>query len=66
MPPGRPFEGPKRSLRLSDADWEFARLLGEGDATDGLRLALDRERERRGFAVPRRTQKRKAPKDSGE
>ena len=56
---GRPFEGKPRSFRLSDEDMALARQLGQGDATDGLRFALDLVREQQGVALPRRTQKRK-------
>jgi hypothetical protein len=57
---GRPFEGPKRSFRLSDEDFDFAREIANGDATDGIRLALDEARERRGLSRLKRTQKRSA------
>jgi hypothetical protein len=30
-----------RSIRLSDDDWSLARQIGEGDATVGIRKALN-------------------------
>lgn len=32
--------GKMRSIRLSDADWDRAKQIGEGNATDGIRAAL--------------------------
>lgn len=40
-PTGRPKIGRKREVRLGDDLWEVALVVGKGNASAGIRLALD-------------------------
>lgn len=44
-PNGRPKlfnDGKRRNIYMSDADWQFLTELGSGNASQGLRVAIDK------------------------
>ena len=54
-PRGRPRLGVRRAIILADDHWQFAAEYGEGEATAGIRAALDEAKAR----LRKRSAKRK-------